>query len=351
MASKDAAEGTKVEESEENQAKPTETVDSGHNTPNEVTRQDNLFSKVLKLEGKTFFLDVRANKRGQFLKLTEKRQKFRQTVILSGSAVSTLHLVLDKAIQGNHGEDKEVDDEGNWVTLSTKRVGVHNKTLYFDIMKNKYGRSLNIAEVSQQKGKSAVIVSEQGWLQLQRALQEIAEKFPVFAAPPSRGDSKILKSKKLSLKGKTIFLDFLQNDIGRLAKVSELRKNRRETLFIPEICFEPMLELFDSLEEKDYDSEIHGMQNATINETTGEGNATILMKKELELEPSIEQARGKKFNFEYRENEYGQFLKISEFKEHTRPSSVFLPEDAFEEVKACLNDFLATPVGDEEEAS
>lgn len=331
---------------------PKKTADPNNQTESFNPNKDNLYSKIIKFENNTYFLDVRSNQRGKFLKLTERRPKDRQTVILSGKSITVLNKVLEKAISSSD-EQEEADEEGNWKTLDTTKLSVHNKTLYFDIMINKYGRSLNVAEVSQSKGKSAVIISEQCWLQLQRALAEITEKYPMFASGtetrPPRSNSKMLKSKKLSLKSKVIFLDYLQNDIGRLLKLSELRKNRRESLFIPQICFEPMIELMSNLQAESYEGEVHGMQDVDLPEIREGSKLVFLSKKELVLEASGDEAQTKRFNFEYRQNDYGKFLKMTEFKDNGRSSSVFLPEDAFEEVKNCLQDFLNLEEEAEEE--
>lgn len=310
--------------------------------------QENLFSKILKLESKTYFLDVRKNKRGQFLKLTESsKQRPRQTVILSGHVVGMLQRVLDEAVKSNHEPNVENED-GKWSTVSSKRINGQHKRLYLDIMENKYGRSLNIAEVSQTKGKSAVIISERGWFQLQRHLGEIAANFPAFSQQNQRPASKRVAAKKLVLQTKTLYFDLLHSEIGALLKLTEQKKGKRVSVFIPFICFEPLALLLEKVQAQKYDADIDGMEDAEIlAEGEGETGKT-LMRKALAVQSDDDESQSKVFNLDLRENEHGKFLRITEVLQG-RGRTVFLPEEAFEDGKECLNNYIAFEGENQEE--
>lgn len=71
--------------------------------------KDNLMTRVVPLERKSYFLDVRENEHGKYLKLSESSAKYRNTIVLAPRAVRILQQVLNDAIKENYtSEGKSV---------------------------------------------------------------------------------------------------------------------------------------------------------------------------------------------------------------------------------------------------
>lgn len=330
-----------VEEEEPQEQAPEKPKEDEEETPEEGRQQhqENLFTRVVNFDRKSYFLDVRENNRGKYLKLTESSVKRRSTILLSGHVVGILVQILDDAIKENYPPSTAEIGE-RWATVFSRRVVSPQKKIYFDLMQNKFGRSLNVAEVSQTRPKTAVIVSEHGWLQLKRALDEILQEFPVFQPPAPRGEMTQITSKTLQLQSKRFYFDLMENEIGRFIKLSEVKKGRRETLYIPQICFEIIATFLGNLEEEDYEAEMEGLVSLEMPESEPEGHSTLL-RKMLKLEAD-EEANNKTFHLDFRENSFGKFLRLTEVRPG-RSSAVFLPADSFIKVKDILNELASTP--------
>ena len=66
----------------------------------DIPRQETIFSKTLRVESKTIFVDIKENESGQYLKIAERSTKGdRQTVVMALSGIMDLRDALDEALE------------------------------------------------------------------------------------------------------------------------------------------------------------------------------------------------------------------------------------------------------------
>lgn len=295
--------------------------------------RENLYSKLINNQGKVIFLDVRSNQRGVFLKITERNHRQRRTVILSKSAIKTLMSLLKSEIhEPSEVTDKDSVAENEWKTLITKKVSENRKIFYFDIMINSHGKSLNIAEISRRHDKISLIIPQSCWGEMEAGITEILEKFPLLKEEDFTNNT--LYSRKLQIPPKRFYFDFLEMEGGKTLKLTEDSKRKRVSIFIPEVCFDPILQLMSNLQAENYVDEVPGMQ--ACDPSSLSENTKVLCSKILELEGNEKGLEGRIYKFEFRENQHGKFLKLNE----SGSGALFLPDLAFEETSANLKLFM-----------
>merc|ERR1712209_327670 len=148
------------------------------------------------LESKRFYLDVKENQRGRFIKVAEISADGRKNQILmtfSTAALFSQNLVkfidfyegLNKLDPDNlkQGELKsevmykydngDADDAVNGP--QNKHLRIENKNFYFDIKKNQQGRYMTISEV---KGnyRNSILVPESGWEDFRDVLDDYVKQ-------------------------------------------------------------------------------------------------------------------------------------------------------------------------------
>ena len=65
-----------------------------------LQNQEPIFSKTLRIESKTIFIDIKENESGPYLKIAERSTKGdRQTVIMALSGIRDLRDALDEALE------------------------------------------------------------------------------------------------------------------------------------------------------------------------------------------------------------------------------------------------------------
>mmetsp|Transcript_20483 Transcript_20483/g.24826 ORF Transcript_20483/g.24826 Transcript_20483/m.24826 type:complete len:434 (+) Transcript_20483:82-1383(+) len=366
---------------------------------------ENLLTKVVSFDQKSYYLDLRENSFGKYLKLTEvspyshgqgnqNGQKGgghsrRSTILLSPEVLNTLQAVLNDSIKEQYSTEhinlEELD--AHWVTVFSRRVQTSHKKLYIDLMQNQKGRSINIAEVHQSRPKTAVVISERGWFSFKRALDEIQKEVPDFApeAGKTYGKGKqlqrnknekrkkdsegadnvesksaenheeggaadaeadvnrnILDSKKISIKAKRFFFDFLENDQGRYVKMAEVRRSKREVVRVPKDVFPVLINLLDNFINEEFETEVEGIEQLEL-PTTDTEDHTTLASRSIDLEELLqsdggEVDAGRKYTIDLRENKYGRFLRFCEHRT-TRSNCVFFPSDNFQEIRDILQGF------------
>ncbi|CAL0331256.1 unnamed protein product [Lupinus luteus] len=135
-----------------------------------------LLCKTLQVEHKLFYLDLKENPRGRYLKISEKTSATRSTIIVPSSGISWF---LDLFNYYVNSEDQE---------LFSKELQLDTKIFYFDIGENRRGRFLKISEASVSRNRSTIIVPsgssrDEGWAAFRNILAEINEASRLFILP------------------------------------------------------------------------------------------------------------------------------------------------------------------------
>lgn len=202
-----------------------------------------LFSEVLKVQNKIFYLDLKENGRGKYIKIAEKgkyRPKSSVVVPLSG-----LHSFIQLF-------DYYMSTEGPGP--QSRDVVVESKVFNFSCGENDRGRFLRIFESGggYPVGGSSLMIPA-GWANANiRAIRDSFDKIAAWlnqaGMPPidmssglalsSQPDSVALDVSKeggpvLSVGSKHYFFDLRTNDRGRYLKIKEVSGNMKTLLVVP----------------------------------------------------------------------------------------------------------------------
>eukprot|EP00510_Aplanochytrium_minuta_P004802 CAMPEP_0184023956 /NCGR_PEP_ID=MMETSP0954-20121128/11727_1 /TAXON_ID=627963 /ORGANISM="Aplanochytrium sp, Strain PBS07" /LENGTH=401 /DNA_ID=CAMNT_0026307055 /DNA_START=111 /DNA_END=1316 /DNA_ORIENTATION=+ len=341
---------------------------------------ENLQSQFVTFSKKNYYLDVRENAIGKYLKLTEvnlQSQK-RSTILLSPAVLNTVQKILGNAIEKKYASTSDKDElDSNWVTIASERIQTSQKNIYVDVMQNARGMSIHIAELHSRRPKTSVLISDKGWSKFKEALDRIVSEFPEFdsknAVPANSqsqnrsnsngqkkengGDMKkrsegkkepgdfeakpaLLDSKKITVGGRRFFFDFMENAQGRYLKVAEVKRTKREVIRFPKHVLSIFAELVESFTKEDHDCEIQGVEELELPDKDTEHHSTLASRR-IELEKFKECSDfdvGRYYNIDLRENRHGKFLRVCEHRE-SRSDCVFFPYDTFQEVVEIFQGF------------
>ncbi|KAG2432404.1 hypothetical protein HYH02_012975 [Chlamydomonas schloesseri] len=214
-----------------------------HGPPVALMGDQELFSEVLKVQNKIFYLDLKENGRGKYIKIAEKgkyRPKSSVVVPLSGlhSFIQLFDFYMNTEGPGPQSRD----------------VVVESKVFNFSCGENDRGRFLRIFESGggYPAGGSSLMVPA-GWGNANiRAFRESFEKIASWLsqtgmptidmssglALTSKPDAVTLDVSKeggpvLSVGSKHFFFDARMNDRGRYLKIKEVSGNMKTLLVVP----------------------------------------------------------------------------------------------------------------------
>jgi len=91
-----------------------------------------LFGKMIRIENKDVFVDLRKNSNGIYLKLSERRGNMRKTILLPASGIAKLQQVLEEvsAIAGNQKNVKPASSTSKLTSSSFNSEPVPSNTVY-----------------------------------------------------------------------------------------------------------------------------------------------------------------------------------------------------------------------------
>ncbi|GJP48392.1 hypothetical protein CLOM_g7682 [Closterium sp. NIES-68] len=250
-----------------------------------------LMSRSLQIEQKLFYLDLKDNPRGRFLKISEKTAVNRSTIIVPLAGVVWFVDLFNYYANG-----------ANDAELSSKELQLDTKVFYFDVGENARGRFLKVSEASMARARSTIIVpaggpAAEGWAAFRNVLVEIHEASialptpsasgavpatqvdgsfhhtavaaaPAAAAPAAGGAAEggavaasaaapggpstggggsgpggnVLASRVIRAEQKRFFLDLGSNLRGQFLKVSEVQGTDRSVIIIPAQALEQIHE-------------------------------------------------------------------------------------------------------------
>jgi hypothetical protein len=206
--------------------------------------EEELATKTLHIQSKRFYLDVKQNRRGRFIKIAEVSAGGRKSrILMSMSVASELrdHLdTFDEHIRtlGEHNPNNQQSAEDG--RLRSALITRDDRKYYLDLKENERGRFLRISMVGLNTPRTQIALPAQGVRELRDTLNSLLEEFgneddkDSIESPPAIEPAELPESKYLHVGNKNFYFDIGSNNRGVFLRVSEVRANLRSAITVPE---------------------------------------------------------------------------------------------------------------------
>nr|CAB3265315.1 PUR-alpha/beta/gamma protein [Phallusia mammillata] len=247
-----------------------------------------LASKMVYIQNKRFYLDVKQNLRGRFIKIAEVTpggNKNRLT--LSMSIASEFRNILGDFIEHYSTlgpTNPDTPQEERRASLRTERITRENKRYFLDLKENQRGRFLRVRLQQQQdfnqynhdgrpSNPPQIAIPAQGLVEFRDALTGLIDEYGVedqVELPPSQTIG--------NRRSKQFFCDVGQNQRGVFLRVTEQTRFYRSAITIPEKFwkeFADYLNVTSKLMEDYYEQVGASGDNGGVAEDVGSGSKEV----------------------------------------------------------------------------
>ncbi|XP_055343411.1 transcriptional activator protein Pur-beta-like [Paramacrobiotus metropolitanus] len=201
--------------------------------------EQELASRTLQIQAKRFYVDVKENRRGRFIKLAEVATGRRKNRIILPMSISAefrdrLTEFHDYNLQIGPTAPTHLPEDGK---LKSAVIVKDFRRYFIDLKENDRGRFIRLSLISR-GNRSQIGIPAQGITRLRDAFTELIDQFgseedaQEERIVPFRGD--IPESRSIRVENKTFFFDIGQNTRGVFMKISEVKQNFRSSITIPE---------------------------------------------------------------------------------------------------------------------
>jgi hypothetical protein len=208
--------------------------DSGQ--PSQQTEQE-LATKMLQIQSKRFYLDVKQNRRGRFIKVAEIGADGRRSQIflaLSTAAEFRDHLSTFSDYYASLGppNPENVAEDGK---LKSEMMIKDNRRYYLDLKENARGRFLRVSQTITRGGpRSQIAIPAQGMIEFRDALTDLLEE---FGTNDGGFKGEMPEGRHMRVDNKNFYFDIGQNNRGIYMRISEVKSNFRTAITVPEKCW------------------------------------------------------------------------------------------------------------------
>lgn len=203
-----------------------------------------LASRTLVLESKRFYLDVKENSRGRFIKIAEISADGRKNQILMTlptAAQFRQHLVaMIQAVRELAPVDPARLQQGE---LRSEVMFKEDKKYHIDLKENARGRFLKVSETfTRGYSRFQIFIPADGMEEFNLHLKELIEEYDdgeieeAASAPENR---------HVRIENKNFFFSCKKNAQGRYITVAEIKGNFRNTILIPESGWDDFRDVLD----------------------------------------------------------------------------------------------------------
>lgn len=288
----------------------SESSSGSFGAPSEQT----LAEATMQVQNKRFFIDLKSNLRGKFLKVTEVMGGgHRNKIIVPGAAVvkfyECIHTFVGKHSR-NPGDGKPSGDGDGSTTVHSEMMTVDGKTFYFDLLENSRGRVMKVSQIASDERVSIMLpaLGLEGFANgLAGVLRQGGEL--VLSCTPGDADAEVpgkpgagnveLASKLVATGGKRFFVDLKENEIGRFAQITEVDgAGKRTKLSMPLSAvgeFQGIIGVFA-------DMDVSALKGQAY--TNDEGRPAVLRSELMKIDQ-------KQIHFDLSANTRGAVLKVS----------------------------------------
>lgn len=236
------------------------------------TDVSDLQTKVLKSENKRFYLDVKENNRGRFLKITEvntqARTKNKITFALSSVEEFRNFLNMFADFYNNLGPTPaNTTADGK---LKSEFMKKDDKRYFLDLKENSRGRFLRVSQVVRYT-RQHVAFPATLLVELRNSINEVLEEFGTDDG--DTGEQSLPESRECRIEQKKFYFDVGRNDRGVFLRLTEAKNNFRQNITIPRSGWKQMRDILDEFcqfEEEEGEKEVvegepHGEDDYPVN--------------------------------------------------------------------------------------
>ncbi|XP_018334277.1 transcriptional activator protein Pur-beta isoform X2 [Agrilus planipennis] len=197
--------------------------------------EQELATKMLQIQSKRFYLDVKQNRRGRFIKVAEIGADGRRSQIflaLSTAAEFRDHLSSFSDYYCSLGPPNpdNVPEDGK---LRSEMMIKDNRRYYLDLKENARGRFLRVSQTITRGGpRSQVAIPAQGMIEFRDALTDLLDEFGAGDEQSFKQD--LPEGRHLHVDNKNFYFDIGQNNRGVYMRISEVKTNFRNAITVPE---------------------------------------------------------------------------------------------------------------------
>lgn len=244
---------------------------------------EELATKVLSIQSKRFYLDVKQNDRGRFIKFAEvagggKKSRIFMSMYTSNQFKEHLSEFID--VLNDLGSNSP-EGGANSPNLLHSETVVNDKRRYFlDLRENNRGRFLRITQSCTLSGtRFSIALPAQGIAQLRDALAELVSEYGEgYMDEPAHVE--LPEPRSLRADNKNFFFDPGHNDRGDYLKISEVKPGGRSSITVSMKTLPQMIEILTELQNKITELRAHDAHSAENTEDSGEAKDKAALKPE-----------------------------------------------------------------------
>ncbi|KAI1280359.1 Transcriptional activator protein Pur-alpha [Halotydeus destructor] len=237
---------------------PSSSSQASHGGQVSQSGEQELATKMLQIQHKRFYLDVKQNKRGRFIKVAEvgaAGRKSRLLLAMSTAAEFRDHLTSFSELYASLGPPNpdNLPEDGK---LKSEVMVKDNRRYYLDLKENNRGRFLRVSQTISRGGpRSQIAIPAQGMIEFRDALTDLLEEFGTDDGDQSEDKTSGFKGelpegRHLRIDNKKFYFDIGQNNLGIFMRISEVKSNFRSSITIPEKSWVRFRDVFSDYVDK-----------------------------------------------------------------------------------------------------
>lgn len=210
---------------------------------------DELATRSLRIQSKRYYVDVKQNARGKFIKLveglpdgTKNRLSFPMSIV--PDVRDKLTSFADFYGELEPASQREATEDGN---LKKDDIRSNQRKIYFDLKENKRGVFLRISSTASFGGRRQTIaLPAQGIIDVRNVLTEFIDEFGGDEEEPLE----LPDFQEMRVERKRFYFDCGSNDRGSFVRISEVTSKYRSSVTVPKQGLHKFRELLGDIIDK-----------------------------------------------------------------------------------------------------
>jgi len=206
-----------------------------------------LMTKTLFIQSKKFYVDVKENKRGKFVRISEvapNGQRMRLILDLGDAAEFHDKLTELCEVYANLGPEKSHQGYENEEKIKSDSIFRENKRYFLDLKENHRGRFLKVSMTLPNNDRSQVVIPAHGMVDIRDALTDVLNAFGREESKPSAPGGTPENTIEME-QNKSIFFEVGNNARGTYMRINEVTGAFRAGVTIGESSWEEFVTLVE----------------------------------------------------------------------------------------------------------